>query len=141
MISRTFLLLIIQMGGKGNAEQILGTGDIVQERPEWEEYFRKFSFTFGFFDSTEYREWLIGSGLEPVRVELLPKDMAFSTREDCAGWIRTTWLPRLERVPENKRQEYINAVIDEYLKRFPADPDGTIHVRMVRLEAEAKKRP
>jgi len=133
--------LLIQMGCKRNAEQILGVGDIVQERPEWAKYFRGFSFTFGFFDSAEYRAWLIESGFEPLRVELIRKDMTYTSRQDLAAWIRTTWLPRQERLPESRRSQYIEAVMDEYLKKYPADPDGTIHIRMVRLEAEAKKMP
>jgi len=133
--------LLIQMGGKGNAEQILCAGNVVQERPEWAEYFRGFSFEYGFFDSTEYCRWLVESGFGPSRVELIPKDMTFPSRTDFAGWIRTTWLPRMERLPATRRSGYIEAVIDEYLKHYPPDPDGTIHVRMVRLEAEAKKIP
>ncbi|MDD1694629.1 MAG: methyltransferase domain-containing protein [Methanoregula sp.] len=131
--------LLIQMGGKGNAEQALGAGDIVQKRPEWKEYFRDFSFRFGFFDSTEYRAWLIASGFEPLRVELIPKDMTYASRQDFAAWIRTTWLPWMSRLPENRQSGYIEAVMDEYLKKYPADSDGTIHIRMVRLEAEARK--
>ncbi|HET6581157.1 MAG TPA: methyltransferase domain-containing protein [Methanoregula sp.] len=132
--------LLIQMGGKGNAEQILGAGDIVQKKPEWVEYFSGFSFIYGFFDNAEYREWLIESGFEPLRVELIPKDMTYASRKDCAAWIRTTWLPWMARLPDGRRSEYIGAVMDEYLKRYPADPDGTIHISMVRLEVEAKKR-
>lgn len=131
--------LLIQMGGKGNAEQILGVGDIVRERPEWALYFRDFSFTFGFFDNIEYRTWLIESGFEPIRVEMIPKDMTYSSRQDLAAWIRTTWLPWLARLPETKRSGYIEEVIDEYLKNHPEDPGGTIHIGMVRLEAEARK--
>jgi len=133
--------LLVQMGGRGNAEQILAAGDTVQGRPEWAEYFRGFSFAFGFFGSGEYRRWLTGSGFAPVRVELIPRDMTFSSRQDLASWIRTTWLPRQERLPAALRPEYIEAVMDEYLKNHPPDAGGTIHVRMVRLEAEAKKLP
>jgi len=132
--------LLIQMGGKGNAEQILGAGDVVQKKPEWVQYFSGFSFIYGFFDNAEYREWLIESGFEPLRVELIPKDMTYASRQDCAAWIRTTWLPWMARLPDGRRSEYIEAVMDEYLKRYPADPDGTIHISMVRLEVEAKKR-
>jgi trans-aconitate 2-methyltransferase len=131
--------LLIQMGGKGNAEQVLGAGDVVQKRPEWAQYFSGFSFTFGFFDNAEYRQWLIESGFEPLRVELIPKDMAYASRQDFAAWIRTTWLPQLSRVPESMRSGFIEAIMDEYLKNYPADADGTMHIRMVRLEAEAKK--
>jgi trans-aconitate 2-methyltransferase len=133
--------LLIQMGGKGNAEQILGIGDIVQHRPEWEMYFRDFSFRFGFFDSAEYRGWLTDAGFESLRIEMIPKDMTYPSRKELAAWIRTTWLPRQERLPEEKRSGYIEAVVDEYLRQYPADCDGTIHVRMVRLEAEARKLP
>jgi trans-aconitate 2-methyltransferase len=133
--------LLIQMGGKGNAEQALGAGNIVQRRPKWVKYFYAFSFTYGFFSSAEYREWLIESGFEPVRVELIPKDMTYSSREGFAAWIRTTWLPWMARLPESRRSGFIEAVMEEYLSSYPADADGTIHISMVRLEAEAKKLP
>ena len=133
--------MLVQMGGKGNAEQILGIGnDVVLKKPEWEQYFSGFSFTFGFFDDVEYRRWLDESGFEPSRVELILKDMTYASRNDCAGWIRTTWLPWLARVPESRQEGFIATIIDEYLKRYPADRDGTIHIPMVRLEAEAVKR-
>jgi hypothetical protein len=65
--------------------------------------------------------------------------MTYVSRQDFAGWIRTTWLPWMAQVPENRRSEFIGAIMDEYLKDYPADADGTIHISMVRLEAEAKK--
>jgi len=103
------------------------------------QYFRGFSFTFGFFNNAEYREWLIESGFEPLRVELIPKDMIYSSRQDLAAWIRTTWLPRQARLPKSKRSGFIEAIMDEYLKNYPVDHDGAIHISMVRLEVEAKK--
>jgi trans-aconitate methyltransferase len=65
--------------------------------------------------------------------------MTYSSRLDFAAWIRTTWLPRQSRLPKSRRSGYIEAVMDEYLKKYPADADGTIHISMVRLEVEAKK--
>lgn len=133
--------MLIQMGGKGNAEQILAMSDLVLSKPAWENYFRGFSFTFGFFHKDEYRAWLIGSGFEQVRVEMIPKDMTCASRQELGNWIRTTWLPWLARLPKNKQAGFIDAIMDEYLMRYPADADGTIHIRMVRLEAEAQKKP
>ena len=57
------------------------------------------------FFQRRYREWLIESGFEPVRVELIPKDMTYSSREDFAAWIRTTWLPWMARLPESGDQD------------------------------------
>jgi len=65
--------------------------------------------------------------------------MTYSTREDCAARIRTTWVPRLSGLPESRRSGFIEAVMDEYLKKYPADTDGTIHIIMVRLDVRAKK--
>ena len=58
--------LLIQMGGKGNAGQVLGAGDVVQKRPEWVRYFAGFSFTFGFFGSDEYPGVADRSGVRTV---------------------------------------------------------------------------
>ncbi len=85
--------LLIQMGGKGNADQIFRVLKILLEKQRWRQYFEGFSYTYGFFGTAEYRKWLADSGLEPIRIEIIPKDMSYPTREDFAGWIRTTWLP------------------------------------------------
>jgi trans-aconitate 2-methyltransferase len=133
--------MLIQMGGKGNAADTLEAFDRLLADPEWSRYFTGFSFAFGFFGDAEYRGWIAGAGLEPLRVELIPKDMACATRRDFAAWVRTTWLPWMARLTEDARPRFIEALIDEYLKKFPGDADGIIHVRMVRLEAEARKLP
>lgn len=130
---------VLQMGGKGNADQVFRVLEVMLENRRWKRYFEGFSFTFGFFETAEYRQWLADAGLEPVRVELIPKDMAYPCREDFAGWIRTTWLPWLTQLPENEKPVFIDAFIDAYLVQYPADSDEVIHIGMMRLEAEAKK--
>ena len=56
-----------------------------------------------------------------------------------AAWLRTTWLPYIQRVPENLREEFIAAVTDRYVAKHPPDDAGQVHVRMVRLEIDAVK--
>lgn len=131
--------MLIQMGGKGNADQVFEALNVLIKKQEWSQYFSGFSFTLGFFDDAEYRQWLAEAGFGQCRVELIPKDMTYSSRQDFAAWIRTTWLPWMARLPESDRSRFIGALIDEYLKKYPADDEGTIHIRMVRLEAEAEK--
>ena len=131
--------LLIQMGGKGNADQVSGVLEVLLRNPRWSQYLSGFSFAYGFFDTPEYRQWLTEAGFESVRVDLTPKDMTYSSREDFAAWLRTTWLPWMARLPEGERSGFVRAIIDEYLVRYPVGADGLIHIRMVRLEAEAKK--
>jgi trans-aconitate 2-methyltransferase len=90
---------LLQMAGRGNAAAVVETMDGVIAEPEWRGHFEGFSFPYGFHAPGEYRAWLEAAGLRALRVELFAKDMAQAGHEGLAGWIRTTWLPYLERVP------------------------------------------
>jgi trans-aconitate methyltransferase len=131
--------LLIQMGDKGNAANAFRAFDALIQEPRWGQYFTDFSFPFGFFSDEEYASWIEEAGFVPVRTELIPKIMVHKTRDDFAGWIRTTWLPYLERIPEPLQPEFIDSLIDRYLLMYPANSHGEITLGMVRLEAEAKK--
>ncbi len=131
--------LLFQMGGRGNASEILDTFGQLMGEPAWRAYFEGFVFPYGFHGPEEYRPWLNKAGLREHRVELLPKDMTQAGKEGLAGWIRTTWLPYTRRVPEDLRGEFISAITDAYIKAHPADEKGFVHVPMVRLEVEAVK--
>jgi len=131
--------LLFQMGGKGNAQDVLAVLDgLFMEKP-WREFFVGFGFPYGFYTPEEYRVWLCEAKLEPERVELVPKDMQLPGREGLAGWIRTTWLPYTERLPSDLRERFIEQIVTTYLKRHPLDESGVAHVRMARLEVEASK--
>jgi len=124
-------------GGRGNARDIVDTVDSVRARNRWHRYFDGFTFPYAFCSPEEYSRWLKEAGLEPRRIELIPKDMTQRGRDGLAGWIRTTWLPYTERIPEELREEFIEEVVSLYTERFPVDDRGLVRVRMVRLEVEA----
>jgi hypothetical protein len=86
--------------------------------------------------------WLREAGLDAKRVELIPKDAAHQGRSGFESWIRTTWLPYTQQVPEEKREIFISQLADDYLWQHPADENDVVHVNMMRLEVEAlKSRP
>lgn len=130
---------LLQMAGRGNAAAVVETMDRVIAEPEWRPHFEGFTFPYGFHDPGKYRAWLEAAGLRALRVELFAKDMAQPGREGLAGWIRTTWLPYLERVPEERREALIEAVVSRYVADHPPDAEGRVHVAMARLEVEALK--
>jgi trans-aconitate methyltransferase len=72
-------------------------------------------------------------------LKLTPKDAAYQGADGLATWLRTTWLPFVQRVPEKLREEFIAAVTQRYLAKHPPDAEGKVHVRMVRLEIAAAK--
>jgi trans-aconitate 2-methyltransferase len=131
--------ILLQMGGKGNASDVCAAFDTLQSRSEWRSYFEGFGFPYGFYGPEEYREWIHESGLCPNRVELINKEAVHDNRSAFERWIRTTWLPYTERVPEDKRNAFIEHLAEEYLTRHPVDESGRVHVGMVRLEIEAYK--
>ncbi|HEX9116917.1 MAG TPA: methyltransferase domain-containing protein, partial [Anaerolineae bacterium] len=95
--------LLFQMGGRGNAPDMFALLDEMLAGEPWRRYFVDFPFPFGFYGPEAYRGWLPLAGLSPIRLELLAKDMRHAGREGLAGWIRTTWLPYTQRLPEDLR--------------------------------------
>lgn len=131
--------VLFQMGGKGNAKDVLGILDDLLVLEPWKYYFGGFTFPYAFCGAEEYRAMLVEAGLKPKRVELFPKEMKLVGAEGLAGWIRTTWLPYTERVPVEKRDLFVKEIVYRYLKNHPLDAEGIVRLSMVRLEVEAYK--
>jgi trans-aconitate methyltransferase len=131
--------LLFQMAGKGNAQDILKIINELTDAEPWKSFFQHMPFPYGFYNPPEYTAFLVDSGLVPVRVELFSKDMKHNGAEGLAGWVRTTWLPFTDRLPEDLRAKFVQIIVKRYLKDHPADEDGIVHVGMVRIEVEAYK--
>ena len=130
--------VIVQMGGKGNANSVVEILHEMMEHNKWKEYFKDFSFPYGFYSPEEYKKWLIKAGFKVIRIELIKKDRIHNSIDEFKGWIRTQWLPYTSRIPESQREEYIDMVTNEFNRRYSCN-DGKITVAMQRLEYEAIK--
>ena len=131
--------ILFQMGGKGNANGIERVLKQVAGRRGWCSFFDDFQRPYGFLGTEEYERLLVDAGFIAKRIELIPKDMEQDGKEGLAGWIRTTWLPFTERIPEANRDGFVDEVCSEYVAQFPKDAQGKVHIAMVRLEVEAEK--
>ena len=132
--------LIVSCGGKGNADEVLQAAERVCAAERWRPYFRDFNFAWCFHDDGTADRLLRQAGFIPDRLRLVPKDMTHDNPAGLAGWFRTTWMPYTHRVPEDRREAFIAAVVDEYLLVRPPDAAGRTHVDMIRLEIEATRR-
>ena len=92
-----------------------------------------------FYRPADYEKWLPKFGFKIQQLRLAPKDATYRGADGFAAWLRTTWIPYVQRVPEGEREEFIAAVTQRYVARHPVDHEGKAHVRMVRLEIEAEK--
>jgi trans-aconitate methyltransferase len=129
--------LLFQMGGTGNAQDIIEVMNVLINKDSWKSYFKNYSFPYGFYGPEDYHGWFTQVGMKPIRLELIPKDMRHKGKDGLAGWIRTTWLPFTQRIPSHLRDRFITEVVDFYVQCFPADNQGDVHVKMIRLEVEA----
>jgi trans-aconitate methyltransferase len=131
--------LIISCGGKGTAKDVLQVfSEIISNQP-WKCYFDEFRNPYFFSSDRDYAVWLKEAGFTIERLELVPKDMTHPGKEGLAGWLRTTWMPITQYVPEHERDTFIDQAVEAYLERFPLDQNGLTHVYMVRLEVNALK--
>ncbi len=131
--------LVTSSGGKGCAVDVVRVFEALIQQSTWQPYFTNFQFPYFFYSADEYAAWLPESSFQPVRVDLVPKDMIHAGKEGLASWIRTTWMPYIHRVSESRREELIEEFLQEYLNHHPLDSHGNSHVKMVRLEVEAIK--
>jgi trans-aconitate 2-methyltransferase len=130
---------VIQCGGAGNAAPMIAVLDALIRSPSWSPYFFEMAFPYTFTDDATFGAQLVAAGLVPVEVRLIPTTMTMAGRDGLAGWIRTTWLPYTGSVPEDRRTAFVEALVDGFLARYPAGPDGTVEVPMVRLQAVAER--
>jgi trans-aconitate methyltransferase len=131
--------LLVSCGGKGNAHDVFIALRSEMRLKRWREFFRKLEKPYFFHSLDSYEKWLPRFGFKSRGVRLSSKDAVYGGRDGFAAWLRTTWLPYTQRVPENLREEFIAAVTDRYVAEHPPDADGRVHVRMVRLEIDAVK--
>ncbi|HEY1786573.1 MAG TPA: methyltransferase domain-containing protein [Verrucomicrobiae bacterium] len=131
--------LVVSCGGKGNAQDVF-----VALRPElrakpWREFFRQIPEPYFFYAPDEYKKWLEKAGFKTRVLRLAPKDATYPGIDGFAVWLRTTWMPYVQRVPENVREEFITAITRRYVAKHPPDAENNVHVKMVRLEIDAIK--
>ncbi len=130
--------ILFQMGGHGNARDIIEVMTHLITSEKWKKDFDNFIFPYRFCKIQDYEEWLMQAGYEAERVELIPKDMIHENVEGLKGWLRTTWFPYTDQLPDTEKEDFLNLVVEKYSNNNPPDSEGRTHVKMVRLEVEAR---
>lgn len=129
----------LQFGGKGNGAEIFEIADQMIKSKRWDDFFKGFAFPYAFYHPDEYLPWIEEVGFKKQRVELVAKSAKHNNRESLLGWIRTTWIPYLERIPKVLQDQFLNELVDRYLYNYSPNECGVINVPMIRLEVEVIK--
>ena len=135
--------------GKGNAKDFDPIIKQMFNDKKWSIYFKQLNtkwqflsarrFKRQFLSARRFKKLLIKAGLRPSRVTLVPKDMVHENRSGLEGWVRTTWHPYMNLVPEQLKNDFVTELVSRYIEKHPVDEKGQTHVKMVRLEAEGTK--
>jgi trans-aconitate 2-methyltransferase len=131
--------LLVSCGGQGNAQDVFVALRPEMRRQRWRAFFRRMPTPYFFHAPADYETWLRKFDFKVSSLQLAPKDALYAGAEGFATWLRTTWLPYTQCVPEPLREEFIAAVTARYVAQHPPDAAGRVHVRMVRLEIDAVK--
>jgi trans-aconitate 2-methyltransferase len=131
--------LFLHFGGRGNVAAMRAVVEEVSARSPWCADLGDVTFPWCFPEASWYRSLMEAAGLLPLRVELLGAQMSHDGPRALAGWLRTTWLPYLDRLPPERRQTFVDEVVAAYLAARPADEQGRIWIDAVRLEAEGRR--
>jgi len=130
--------IFFQMGGRRNAQRMVNiAGRTIRKKP-WKKYFKGFLFPWGFYGAGQYRVWLKKAGFKTKSVKIVTKIMKQDI-EGMKGWLRTTWLPYTQRLPENLRNRFLKEMLENFMKRYKPDPKGKLTLIMKRLEVKAHK--
>lgn len=130
--------LLFQCGGRGNAGDLMASTEELIRDAEWSRYFQGFKFPYYFYGTEVYNLWLEQAGLEEISVKLIPKEMVQQGKVGLEGWIRTTWHPVIERIPDDMKEQFVSEMAEGYLKHHPLE-EGLAKVGMVRLQVEARR--
>jgi trans-aconitate methyltransferase len=129
--------ILFQMGGYGNAAGIMEIVTQAAESPKWADYFETFINPYHFYKIRDYEDWLFQTGYKAKRVQLIAKDMVHENSDKLKGWLRTTWFPYTDQLPDNEKETFLTHVVEQYIQNNPIDSAGKTHVKMIRLEVEA----
>ncbi len=130
---------VVQMGGKGNALEVINVINEITKFNPWKKFFEDFTFPYSFFSVDEYSSMLKLNNFKIIYIKIIPKIMVHENIEYFKGWIRTTWLPYLNQIPEHLQDKFINLIAKNYSKNHLPDEKGRILVKMKRLEFIAVK--
>jgi len=131
--------IMLSMGGRGTAAAVHEVlADFGREGP-WAPHLTDVAPRHHFFGPEEYGPWLAEAGLRMRRAELMPKQMRHADIAALEGWLRTTWMPYVVRIPSGAQPEFISQLAAGVRQMCESAEDGAIILPMVNLEVEAEK--
>jgi trans-aconitate methyltransferase len=130
---------LLQFGGHGNAEDIFAIMTALIQEEKYRNHFHDFIFPWFFPRQAEYEQLLSTAEFSHATVTLIHKEMTHETIQDFQGWLRTTWFPYIHRIPHEKQDDFVNDITNRCIDAFGMGTQGSLRIKMVRIEVSAQK--
>ncbi|MGZ4863806.1 MAG: class I SAM-dependent methyltransferase [Halobacteriota archaeon] len=108
----------------------------VMDGPAWRPYFE--GFEQGKAHSANECEQLVrDAGFVLRRCEFVSQEVMHQDADALKGYARSTWHRYTDQIPVQKRDAFLNEVVQRCIEMSPADRSGRIHVCASVLEVDA----
>jgi trans-aconitate methyltransferase len=131
--------IFLSLGGRGTAAHARKAIDELSAMPPWDAFLAGARPPHYFLGPEEYQPWLAAAGLRADRVELVARPMHLVNVAALEGWLRTTWMTYGQRIPEERRAEFLQEFTERVRAGCAVTGDGGLTMPMVNLEVEARK--
>ncbi|HAU1152005.1 TPA: hypothetical protein JBI12_08650 [Legionella pneumophila] len=112
--------------------------DKVCSSSKWEGYFIDFKSPRSFFDLYDYKEMIVKSGLEIVELSEEEMTYSFNSKEQLKDFFSAAGS-QIKQIPENKKDEFLNDFVSDYLKEVNCSEEDLIPVSFWCLQVIATK--
>jgi len=108
----------------------------VMERPEWRPYFKGFAQR-RVYSADECERLLRDAGFVVRRCEFVTEKIPHLNAEALKGYARSTWHPYTDLIPVEKREAFLDEVVQRGIELALLDRRNGIRVRSSMLEIDA----
>lgn len=93
----------------------------------WKDFFVDYEVPYYPSNEEKVRNLLKVAGLKEVSVSKIEVPQSFVTRDKFIDWMKA--IPaQLDRIPQERHDEFLNDIVDEYIKEVPLKENGSIEL-------------
>ncbi|MCW8469899.1 methyltransferase domain-containing protein [Fluoribacter gormanii] len=105
---------------------------------KWKDHFNDFVSPRLFFDPYDYKEMIVKSGLDVVDLSEEEMTYSFKSKEQLKDFFSAAGA-QIKQIPENRKSEFLNDFVTEYLKEVVCSQEDLIPVSFWCLQIIATK--
>ncbi len=99
--------------------------DSIAKQDPWSAYFGPAPSVFTLYTFAEWARLIEEAGMIPEQLQLVSGSLDYQNKTTFGNWL-AGWIP-FGTIPENRRSEFLQNIVDAYTAITPCEADGTVH--------------